>query len=378
MPAATLRRLVAHLGAGGHRGQGVGDVEVSGQGYAGRNRLPARADDGEPRAGRRRLDVDCPPVGLPPGGGEGAKRDRRLLEEPAAVGVVDVDQAESCPFGGEQGRLGREVVVHVGVEVEVVATEVGEHGDVEHHPVDPAHHQRVARHLHRASLHSAFAHHREQRVQVGGLRRGERRLHVGAGDSGADGADRGRGHARLLQTALGEPGRRRLALGAGHADHPERRCRVAVHAGREAAEDRARVVDHEERDLRCPGGAVRVGEDRDRAGVQRWGGVVDAVGAGSGQRGVDVARTDPLRAERDPGGLAREVPVAAEPIGPVRKPRREVREGRGYGVPGSGRLDGVVAQHPARLPLAEITTRPGGSTAGSRWAAPGSDAGRSS
>ena len=216
------------------------------------------------------------------------------------MGVVDVDQTESRPLGGEQGGLGREVVVHVGVEVEVVAAEVGEHGDVEDHPVDPAHHQRVARHLHRAGLHAALAHHREQRVQVGRLRSGERGLHVGAGDAGADGADRGRGDAHLLQAGLREPGRRRLPLGAGHADHPERRGRVAVDAGREAAEDRARVVDHQERDPRRLAGAGLVGEDRDRAGVQCRAGVVDAVGPGSGQRGVDVARTDPLRAERDP------------------------------------------------------------------------------
>ncbi len=294
------------------------------------------------------------------------------------MGVVDVDETESRPLGGEQRGLGREVVVHVGMEVEVVAAEVGEHGDVEDHPVDPAHHERVARHLHRTGLHAAFAHHREQCVQVGRLRGGERGLHVGAGDAGADGADRGRGDAHLLQAGLREPGRRRLSLGAGHADHPERRGRVAVDAGREAAEDRARVVDHQERDSRRLIGAGLVGEDRDRAGVQGRAGVVDAVGTSPRQRGVDVARTDPLRAERDPGGLARQVALAAEPADPLRQPGREVSEGRGDWVPGAGHLGGVVAQHPARLPLGGITTRPGGSTAGSRWAEPGSGAGRSS
>ena len=88
--------------------------------------------------------------------------------------VVDVDQAEPGPLGGEQRRLGAVVVLDVGVEVEVVAAEVEEDRDVEDDAVDAAHHQRVAGDLHRAGLDAALAHHREQRVQVGRLRGGQR------------------------------------------------------------------------------------------------------------------------------------------------------------------------------------------------------------
>ena len=47
--------------------------------------------------------------------------------------------------------------------------EVGEDGDVEDAAVDPAEHQRVAGDLHGDRLDAALAHHREQRLQVGGL-----------------------------------------------------------------------------------------------------------------------------------------------------------------------------------------------------------------
>ena len=71
--------------------------------------------------------------------------------------------------------LALEVVLDVGVEVEVVAAEVEEDRDVEDDAVDPAHHQRVAGDLHRAGRDLALAHHREEPVQVGRLRRGQRR-----------------------------------------------------------------------------------------------------------------------------------------------------------------------------------------------------------
>ena len=371
-------RLVARLRAGGHRDQCVAHVEAPGQGYAGRHRLSLRPDDGEARPRGRRLDVDRPPVRLLAGRGVGVHRDGGLVDEPAPVGVVDVDQPESGPLGREQAGLRGEVVLHVRMEVEVVTTEVGEHRDVEDDPVDPAHHQRVAGDLHRAGVHAALAHQCEERVQVGGLRGGQLRLHVDTGDAGADGADRRRRHARLLQAALHQPRGRRLALGPGHPDHPQRRGGLAVDPGSEAAEHRSRPLDHEQRDLRGPVGARFVCEDGHGAGLHGRGGIVDAVGATSGQRGVDVAGTYPLRAERDTRGRHGEVAAAAEPAGMLGEPRCEVGERGCGGVPGPGRLEGLVAQHPARLPLARTTTRPGGWRAWSRSAGPGSGAARSS
>ena len=87
--------------------------------------------------------------------------------------VVDVDQAEPGALGGEQRGLGPVVVLRRRRGSRGGRAQVGEDGDVEDDPVDPAHHQRVARHLHRARRHAALAHHREQAVQVGRLRRGQ-------------------------------------------------------------------------------------------------------------------------------------------------------------------------------------------------------------
>ena len=54
------------------------------------------------------------------GDGEGVERDGRLLQQRPAVGVVGVDDAAGGELGPEQARLGREVVLHGAVVVEVV------------------------------------------------------------------------------------------------------------------------------------------------------------------------------------------------------------------------------------------------------------------
>ena len=240
--------------------------------------VDAGAEHAEGRAVGARTHVGHPPVGVPALRREGADRQRGLARQPATVLVVDADQGEPGALGREERGLGPVVVLLVGVEVEVVAAEVEEDRDVEDDAVDPAHHQRMAAHLHRARGHPALAHHREQRVQVGRLRRGERGLHVLAGDPGADGADHAGRDARSLQAALGQPGGGGLALGAGHADHPHRGRRLAVDARGEPAEQRARLGDDQQRYAgRRVRGTRRVGEQGDGPGRQRLGGVGHAV-----------------------------------------------------------------------------------------------------
>ncbi len=174
---------------------------------------------------------------------------------------------EPGALGGEERRLGGEVVVHVGVEVEVVAAQVEEGRDVEDDPVDPAEHEGVAGDLHRAGDDALLAHHREEAVQVGGLGGGQRRLDVDAVDAGADGADDRGGHAGLLEAGLQQAGRRGLALGAGHADHREVGGGLAVEVGRHPTEHRPRLLDDQHGGAgREPGGAVGVGEHGDRPG----------------------------------------------------------------------------------------------------------------
>ena len=61
----------------------------------------------------------------------GHHRDRDAGGQAATVLVVDVDHRPGAQRRVEQQRLGGEVLLHRPVQVEVVAPEVGEHGDVE-------------------------------------------------------------------------------------------------------------------------------------------------------------------------------------------------------------------------------------------------------
>ena len=135
-----------------------------------------RAEDGE---GRRRSAARSTSTARQSASraarGVGRHRDGRDVEEPTAELVVDVGQADPGALRGEEAGLGGEVVVEVGVEVEVVAPEVEEGRDVEDDAVDPAEHERVAGDLHRAGVDAALAHHREEAVQVGRLGRGRAR-----------------------------------------------------------------------------------------------------------------------------------------------------------------------------------------------------------
>ena len=200
-----------------------------------------------------------------PDGREGRHRHGRLVEQTAAERVVDVGQPATGPLGREQRGLGGEVVLHVLVEVEVVAAEVEEGRHVEDDPRHPAHHERVAGHLHRARGHALLDHRSEQRVQVGRLGSGERGLHVPAGHPGADRADHRSTHTGCREAALEEAGRRRLALGAGDGHQGEGARRLAVQQRGEPPEHRARVVQHQHGrgGLADHARAGLVGEDRD-------------------------------------------------------------------------------------------------------------------
>ena len=165
--------IETRLSQSGYGTERVRDVEVPGERHPRRERLTGRRVHGERGARRLEAYVDSAPVRLGAEGGERAHGHRALADEAAAVGVVDVDEGAPRALRSEQRRLRRVVVLDVGVEVQVVATQVGEAGDVEHDTVDAAHDQRVARDLHRARHDLVLDHHREQRVQVGCLGGGQ-------------------------------------------------------------------------------------------------------------------------------------------------------------------------------------------------------------
>ncbi len=247
--------------------------------------------------------------------------------------VVGVDQGAPRALGGEQGRLGREVVLDVGVEVEVVTAQVEEDGEVEDDPVHAPEHQGVAGDLHGAVGDAPLAHQREQGVQVGRLGRGERGGHVDPVDAGADGAHDPGVAPGGLQRRLEQPGGGGLALGPGHTDQAQRGGGVAVQPGGEPAEEPARVRGHQQRKVgrqrlgQVGGGAGTggVGEHGDGAGGQRVGRPGDAVRAGAGQRGVQVTGQGAQRAERQPGH---------RPVGPVGQPGGRVERAAELGDPG--------------------------------------------
>ena len=86
------------------------------------------------------------------------------LGHPPSPLVVDDDDRRPRPRSNSS-RLRAEVVLHVGVEVEMVLGQVRERADRELDAADPSHRQRVAGYLHRDVGRAALAHHREQRLQ---------------------------------------------------------------------------------------------------------------------------------------------------------------------------------------------------------------------
>ena len=188
------------------------------------------------------------------------------------------------------------------MEVEVVLAQVGETGDVVTDPVDPVQREGVARDLHRAGLDVLLAHHGQQRLQVGRLRRGADARHPAVGDPGLDRADEPGGAARRAQGRLEQVAGGGLAVGAGDAEHQQVVGGPAVDLRRHLTQHRARVRDDEQRDA-CRAadqvGTGGVGEDR--RGALRHD-LVDEPGAvhgGARQRGVQVAGAHRPRVVRD-------------------------------------------------------------------------------
>ena len=207
------------------------------RGRAGSWRRSAACRRRRPRP-RRRASRRAPPVG-------DGRRARGPGGQPDAPLVVDADHRALGAAGREQRGLRREVVVHVGVEVEVVLRQVGEGADGEAGAGDPAERERVAGHLHRHVRDALLQHHREQRLQVGSLGSGERAGQRRAGDPDADGADQpgdasGLGQPRLEQVRHGG-----LAAGPGDAEHAQPLRRVAVDGRGGRPEHRAGLRVHQ-------------------------------------------------------------------------------------------------------------------------------------
>ena len=160
--------------------------------------------------------------------------------------VVDADDGNvcvRCGSGVEQSRLGVEVVPHRRMEVQVVAGQIREAADGEVHAVDTAEAQRVAGHLHHNGVDALFDHHRQQRLEVGRLRRRQRTGLIAAVDPHTDRADQAGHPACRSQSRLDQIRGGGLARGSGDADDAKLLRRSSVDRGGQLAEHRARGSD---------------------------------------------------------------------------------------------------------------------------------------
>ena len=127
-----------------------------------------------------------------------------------APGVVGAHHRRGGEGGREQPRLGREVVVHRAVEVEVVLGQVGEHGHREAGGVHPVQLQAVGRHLHGHRPVARSRHPGQPGLQLGAL---------GGGAGARQGPDDRARPAGGGEHRRQEVGHGRLAGRAGDAHH---------------------------------------------------------------------------------------------------------------------------------------------------------------
>ena len=211
-------------------------------------------------------------------------------------------------FGVEQPGLGIQVVRHRGMEVEVVARQVREPADREVHRIDPSQRQRVTGHLHHHRVYPAFGHHRQQRLQIGRLRGGQRARLVAAVDPDPDRPDQARHPSRRTQAGLDQVGGGGLAGRTGDADDAQPLRRMAVDRGGHLAEHRARRRVHQHRHVDVGTEHVdarRVGQHGDRARATASAAYAAPCADAAGQRGEQVTGAGVLAAQRHPGDRGR-------------------------------------------------------------------------
>ena len=122
----------------------------------------------------------------------------------------------------EQLAFGREVGVHVAVEVEMVPSQIGEHRGPEAALLDPLQREGVGRHLEHHGVAARPAHSGQEVHEIARLGRGPGRGHRAPGDSVADGPDQPRGVARRGEDRLDQSGCGALAVGPSDPDKLQR------------------------------------------------------------------------------------------------------------------------------------------------------------
>ena len=216
-------------------------------------------------------------------------------------------------LGGEQLRLGLQVALHGLVEVEVVALEVGEAGDVDDNPIEPVQDDGVAGGLQGGGADLVLHGQGHHPLQDGGLDGGARGLHGALPHTKLDGSGHHAGADVSGQDGVEEVCGGRLAVGSRDGGGDQAACRVVVDLGAQGADDGAGVAVHEGGgagsrlvdDL----GAVGIGQDGNGTGGDGLGGEAGPVDGETGQSHEELARggvggvdTDPQDAQVVEGG----------------------------------------------------------------------------
>ena len=217
--------------------------------------------------------------------GEAERDERRavdvgeLLGQLPAPRIADVDRGGRRRGADEELPLGREVVLHRLVEVEVVLAQVREHERVEADAVEPVQHRRVRGGLERDAAVAGVEHLAERSLQVDRLRRrADDRPHLAA-DAALDGAEQPRAAAGRLEHGVEEERGRRLPARAGDAGDLELAGRLAEEDVGRRRHRRARRRDDELWDGRLD---RTFDDEHGRAVLDRLRGEVVAVRALSG------------------------------------------------------------------------------------------------
>ena len=224
----------------------------------------------------------------------GAERERghaQIAEQLAAVRVDGIHDRRAPRLRAaleraKEKRLGTEIIIGVAVEIEVIAPEIGEHGDVPRDALDAMLHQRVRRHLHRDVRRAPVAHGGEPREELGRRRRRERRRDDVAAEPIADRADDARAQIGGAPHRLEEVRDGRLAVRAGDADHRQIVGRVAMEMRGDAREEPRRGAGL---DPRHAGRRHGFGDDGDGTARARVGDVARAVGARAREGDEEIA-----------------------------------------------------------------------------------------